>query len=205
MRLATTIRSRLALARLLPGSHRGAGPSLRCLSLFKRRMGFMLALATCFTLGPSALALHAQSDHGTSWNSKTAAAYLDQRTAWWMRGGAMDHGTFCISCHTVLPYALARPVLRTNLGERGPSPVERQLFASVTKRVRLWTEVQPYLNDKNGGPGTEAVLNALILVIHDAPHRTLSDDTRQALSTMWALQLKSGRNAGAWPWVDATT
>jgi len=115
----------------------------------------------------------------------------------------MDHGTFCISCHTALPYALARPVLRTNLDERGPSPVERQLLASVTKRVRLWTEVQPYLNDKNGGPGTEAVLNALILVNHDAPHRTLSDDTRQALSTMWALQLKGGQNAGTWPWVDA--
>jgi squalene-hopene/tetraprenyl-beta-curcumene cyclase len=177
--------------------------NLTSYSLFKRRIGFVLALGTCFTLGPSTLVLHAQSDHGVPWNSKTAAAYLDQRTTGWMRGGAMDHGTFCISCHTALPYALARPALRTNLGERGPSPVERQLLASVTKRVRLWTEVQPYLNDKSGGPGTEAVLNALVLVTCDAPRRTLSDDTRHALDTMWALQLKSGASAGAWPWVNA--
>ena len=41
MRLATTIRSRLALTRLLPGSHWGAGPSLRCSSLFKTILSLM--------------------------------------------------------------------------------------------------------------------------------------------------------------------
>src|SRR5580692_12541184 len=49
-----------------------------------------------------------------SWDPKAAAAYLDQRAAWWMgwQGASRDHQTFCISCHTALPYALSRPALR---------------------------------------------------------------------------------------------
>src|SRR6185295_13386636 len=50
-----------------------------------------------------------------TWNPEAAAAYLDHRADWWMgwQGAARDHGTFCVSCHTALPYALARPALRT--------------------------------------------------------------------------------------------
>src|SRR5262245_47437745 len=42
------------------------------------------------------------------WNPKAAAAYLDQRERWWMgwQDAAREHGTFCISCHTSVPYAL---------------------------------------------------------------------------------------------------
>src|SRR5438552_18745578 len=111
--------------------------------------GLALALAACFTLGSSALALRAESHAAGSWDRKAAAADLDQRNAWWMgHMGAMDHGTYCISCHTAFSYALARSALRTSLGEPGPSPVERQLLESVRKRVRLWREIQPILGDK---------------------------------------------------------
>jgi len=53
------------------------------------------------------------------WNPKAAAAYLDQRQDWWQKwpGAARDHGTYCVSCHTVATYALARPALRGALGE----------------------------------------------------------------------------------------
>ena len=46
-----------------------------------------------------------------SWSGKAAAAYLDGRMVWWMgwEGVARDHKTFCVSCHTVVPYAMARP------------------------------------------------------------------------------------------------
>jgi squalene-hopene/tetraprenyl-beta-curcumene cyclase len=135
-----------------------------------------------------------------SWDSKAAAAYLDQRTTGWTRGGAIDHGTFCISCHTALPYALARSALRADLGERAPSPTERQLLDSVTKRVRLWKDVQPFLSGPTESRGTESVMNALILVTYDAPTGVLSDDAQQALDTMWERQLKTGEKAGAWPW-----
>ena len=43
----------------------------------------------------------AKNDAGV-WNSKSAAAYLDQRLSWWItwKNAERDHGTFCISCHT---------------------------------------------------------------------------------------------------------
>src|SRR5213593_942910 len=152
----------------------------------------------------------ASNDAGV-WNSHSAAAYLDQRLSWWTtwKNAERDHGTFCISCHTALPYALGRPALRAVLREQGPSANERRLLENVTKRVRLWAEVFPFYSDeKNGAPktaearGTEAVLNALILTSYEAGNTKLSDDARLALDNMWALQLKSGQEKGAWMWLN---
>ena len=115
----------------------------------------------------------------------------------------MDHGTFCISCHTALPYALARPVMRTALGEAGTSAVERQLLDSVTKRVGLWDQVQPYLGDKKEGPASESILNALILTQEDENSGRMTETTREALRLMWASQIKTGDKTGSWPWINA--
>jgi squalene-hopene/tetraprenyl-beta-curcumene cyclase len=145
-----------------------------------------------------------------SWNRKAAAAYLDQREAWWSAWpvAARDRGTFCVSCHTVLPYALSRPALHAGLGEEAPSANERRLLDNVTKRVRLWKDVEPFYSDEKNGVnktvearGTEAVLNALILASHDAKSGRLSDDTRAAFDIMWALQLTTGNAKGAWAWL----
>ncbi|HEX4595727.1 MAG TPA: hypothetical protein VH157_15685, partial [Bryobacteraceae bacterium] len=134
-----------------------------------------------------------------------------QRSSWWITWpqSARDHDTFCISCHTALPYALGRPALRAALGEQGPSANERQLLDNVKKRVRLWSEVLPFYNDeKSGAPktaearGTEVVLNALILASYDARDGKLGDDARLALDNMWALQLKTGEKKGAWTWLN---
>jgi squalene-hopene/tetraprenyl-beta-curcumene cyclase len=161
-----------------------------------------------------------------TWSPKTAAAYLDQRADWWMRWprAARDHGTFCVSCHTVLPYALSRAVLRSYvvsgfspaptvglpaLGSserKSDTPYEDRLVDNVAKRVRLWKEVGPYYSDYADkvaeSRGTEAVLNALILADHDAQRGRLSGDTRTALDNMWALQQTTGDHAGAWPWLQ---
>jgi squalene-hopene/tetraprenyl-beta-curcumene cyclase len=160
----------------------------------------------CFPAGSQA----ATNETG-SWDNKAAAAYLDRRADWWMgwSQSARDHDTFCISCHTALPYALGRPALRAALGEQSPSASERRLLDNITKRVRLWSEVEPFYSDeKRGAPktaesrGTEAVLNALILANYDAHQGKLSDDTRTALDNMWALQLKTGDGKGAWTWLN---
>jgi squalene-hopene/tetraprenyl-beta-curcumene cyclase len=123
-------------------------------------------------------------------------------------GSARDHGTFCISCHTALPYALSRPVLRASLAEQGPSINERKLIENVTKRVRLWKEIGPYYSDQGydhktaESRGTESVLNALILASYDAQSGQLSDDTRAAFDNMWALQQTAGENRGSWLWLQ---
>lgn len=143
-----------------------------------------------------------------SWDPHTAEAYLDQREVTWStwRAAARDHGTFCISCHTVLPYALARPALRQVLAEPLPSSNERNVLENVTKRVRLWNEIGPYYEDEGSykpaeSRGTEAVLNALILATYDAQIGRLSSVTEMALQNMWALQQKDGERKGAWSWL----
>jgi squalene-hopene/tetraprenyl-beta-curcumene cyclase len=145
-----------------------------------------------------------------SWDPKTAAAYLDRRQAWWMDWprAQRDHETFCVSCHTTVPYAVSRSALRRVLGEQSPSPNEQRLLASVTKRVRLWKEVEPFYKDADRGPyksvesrGTESVLNALILSSRDAQSGQLSNDARRAFENMWGEQQVAGEQNGAWLWL----
>jgi len=147
--------------------------------------------------------------NSASWSGKAAAAYLDGRMVWWMgwEVAARDHKTFCVSCHTVVPYAMARPALRAMLAEQAPSSTERQLLDNVTKRVRMWKEVEPfYPDEKRGVPktaesrGTESILNAVILVGYDVSTGKLSPDARLALDNMWGRQLKTGEARGAWSW-----
>ena len=158
-----------------------------------------------------AIGLHAESNPSDTWSSKNAAAYLDQRSSWWMtwKSAERDHNTFCTSCHTVLPYTLGRPALRAALKEERPSANERQILDNITKRVRLWGEVLPFYDDaKNGVPktaearGTESVLNALVLTNYEAGSGKLSEVARLALDNMWALQLKDGDKNGAWTWLN---
>ena len=152
-----------------------------------------------------------QANSAESWDAKAAAAYLDQRETTWMQwpGAARDHGTFCVSCHTSVPYIIARPVLRGALGEATPSVDERKVLDDVAKRVRLWRVTEPYYSDKgyqgskpDESRGTEAVLNALILANYDSQNGHLSDVTRAALGNMWALQQTEGRLKGAWSWLQ---
>src|ERR1700756_1553254 len=108
----------------------------------KKRAVSLSVIGVCF-LGT---VLTAWSQDGKvipwSWDPRAAASYLDSRQNWWTTwpNAARDHDTFCVSCHTVVPYALARPALRAALGERDLSAAERGVLANVTKRVRLWKE-----------------------------------------------------------------
>jgi squalene-hopene/tetraprenyl-beta-curcumene cyclase len=153
----------------------------------------------------------AESPDQRSWDPKLAAAYLDSRAAWWMEwpNAARDHGTFCVSCHTATPFALARPALRSVLGERGPSANESRIWENVSKRVMAWRDVEPFYPDQTRGipkssesRGTEAVLNALILAARDAESGRLSDEARMAFGNMWALQMRTKELSGSWAWLN---
>ena len=146
-----------------------------------------------------------------TWDPKAAAAYLDRRMEWWISwdNSARDHDTFCVSCHTAVPYALARPALRSTLSEQAPPAPERRLMEDVRRRVRLWDETGPFYSDQYVGPGktaesrgSEAVLSALMLAWDDARTGRLSADTPAAFQHMWAEQHTSGDLHGAWSWLD---
>jgi squalene-hopene/tetraprenyl-beta-curcumene cyclase len=173
-------------------------------------------IAACVLCGWSAASLFAQDPRSpaadpANWSGQAAATYLDGRLSWWMSWpqAARDHETFCVSCHTVLPYAMVRPALRTALAEPATSPLERKLLDNVTKRVRMWKQVEPFYPDETRGVpktaesrGTESILNAVVLVSHDAPDNILSPDARLALDNMWGQQLKTGEAQGAWSWLQ---
>ena len=164
----------------------------------------------CLALTPAQVESQTQPRLSAEWDRAAAAAYLDARQAWWLTWSvaARDHDTSCVSCHTSLPYALARPALRAALGETGPSVPETGLLEDVGKRVALWNEVDPYYPDQTFGlpktsesRGTEAILNVLVLASRDAGEGHLTSETRQAFENLWKLQFTRGEGAGAWAWL----
>lgn len=168
------------------------------LSLYK-----MAGLAACLT----AVLLAQEKPAGkASWDPKAAANYLDSRLSWWSTwpNAARDHQTFCVSCHTTLPYATARASLRTALGEPRPAAIEQKLLDNVMARVRNWAELAPYYPNKTDADsktlesrGTESILNAFVVTRYSS-----GEDARRALDQMWALQIRSGSAKGAWPWLE---
>jgi squalene-hopene/tetraprenyl-beta-curcumene cyclase len=172
-----------------------------------RRAGLALfALAVLVLAGFCAVVSRPATRADDAWNRKAAAAYLDKHENAWMAWpkAAREQGTFCVSCHTAMPYALARPALDSATGEKQLTPDERKLADDVTKRVRLWKDIKPYYGGGEASPsrGTEAVLNALVLANYDARNGKLSEDTREAFEEMWSLQKTSGPQSGAWEWIS---
>ena len=104
-------------------------------------------------------------DHGTTgFNVRAAAAYLDARAEWWAAwpNAARDRGTFCISCHTTLPYALARPSMRATLGEG--------LARGVSLKEQSWVQfIERSLADQKLGP-TKHDLGLLLITVEGILH-----------------------------------
>ena len=168
----------------------------------------LLGISLCFW--PSPLESQTLSPRSAEWDRAAAADYLDGRQAWWETWpvAERDHETSCVSCHTTLPYALARPTLRPALGETGPSIPEEHLLEDIEKRVALWNEVDPFYPDQTFGlpkasesRGVEAILNALILSNRDAHEGRLTSETREAFENLWKLQFTRGEGKGAWAWL----
>src|SRR5262245_53707774 len=172
-----------------------------------------LGLALLTTLPPG----HARGGDPAPppWSPKAAAKYLDGRAGWWLDwpGAARGQGTACLSCHTAMPFALARPALAARLGETASGAAEKRLIDNVSKRVANWDQIvadappveDPFLpfypsGRKPSALGTEAVLNALVLVSHDARRAegVPTAPARKALGHLWEQQQKDG----AWLWLD---
>jgi len=168
--------------------------------------GLVLAGAVAIGAMPAAV-----EPDAAGWDMKAAARYLDARAEFWSTwpNASRDRGTFCVSCHTTLPFAIARPALRGPLGEREPSRAESKILDNLLTRARNWRDIEPFYPDQTRGiPKTsesraiEAVMNALVLSRRDARDGHLSDDARTQLGVMWALQMKTGPNTGAWTWLN---
>ncbi len=172
----------------------------------------MLAIAGCM------VSARARAGDQPDPHAKAAAKYLDARAAEWAAFSGADRGqgadkVSCLSCHTSLSYALARPALRRAAGEDKPSAHEERLLANVRRRVANWKDLDTprfslsYDFDerkKVESWGTEAVMNALVLAFDDRRHglKTPSDPTREAFRHFWAKQLTDGPDKGSWDWLE---
>ena len=174
-------------------------------------------------LGVAALALRAafrvhasvrnpDGAYRVAWSPAAAAGYLDEREAWWQnwRPAQLEQGTVCVSCHTVLPYAFVRPLLRRKLGETEFTSAEQKMLSSIVTRVNAWPKMHPYYTDPGQAMpshSTEAVLNAVILAAysseaHGDGNSQADPVLRRAFDNAWALQQTVGNSAGGWQWQD---
>jgi hypothetical protein len=144
---------------------------------------------------------------GADWNPQLAAQYLDAREKAWVEWPmAMNSGVPCISCHTGMPYLLARPALRKAMGQNQPTLYEGVLLAGLRATV-VKTDAKDLFSGLKGPIvdqvyGAQAILSALMLAVDDAPRGRLSPEGELALSRMWSLQVRSGKDKGGWQWSD---
>jgi squalene-hopene/tetraprenyl-beta-curcumene cyclase len=152
------------------------------------------------------------------WDKIGASQYLDGRGENWFKFSSANRGegasaSRCVSCHTLLPYALARPVLRRLSNENQATQWETKILAQTQSRVANWdqldeVEFQLFYDfdepKKKQSRGTEAILNALLLSLDDhvQGRREPSDTTKKALSILWATQITEGQHKGSWEWLN---
>jgi squalene-hopene/tetraprenyl-beta-curcumene cyclase len=152
----------------------------------------------------------------SGWKPDQAARYLDEREKAWFAFNTRGQGatkSTCVSCHSVLPYALARPPLRKLLGAESPAEWETRLLSQTRMRVKNWPRLDTeafrlFYDDsdrkKTESWGTEAVFNSVILSFDDRYQGRFSPSpaTTQAFANMWQTQLQKGDSKGAWEWLD---
>jgi squalene-hopene/tetraprenyl-beta-curcumene cyclase len=112
------------------------------------------------------------------YSSQKAASYLDAVGVNWTRERR------CVTCHTNMPYLMARPLLK---GDDGWQEVRKFLADDVKK----WQTGAKPRGD------AYVVATAAGLVFTDIPTGKLSEESKQALSKMWAVQRKTGE----WSWL----
>jgi squalene-hopene/tetraprenyl-beta-curcumene cyclase len=142
------------------------------------------------------------------WSAQLAGQYMDARQKEWVAWPmAMHSGVACVSCHTGLPYLLARPALRQATGDKsGPTLYESVLVDSMRATV-----IRTDANDLFGGLKglivdqvyvAQVVLASVVLAMDDGPRGKLSPEGEKAFERMWSLQVKAGPDKGAWLWSD---
>jgi squalene-hopene/tetraprenyl-beta-curcumene cyclase len=160
-----------------------------------------------YRLGVGTLVFVAMPAFCGDWNPRLAAQYLDSRQKQWFAWPpAGASGVPCVSCHTGLPYLLARPALRQALGETGPTLYEAVLLDGLrativkTEAKDLFPGVKGRLADQVYG--AQVVLSTLLLAFDDAPRGSLTPEGEKAFERMWSTQIREGRAKGSWNWSD---
>ena len=125
---------------------------------------------------------------GADWDPALAARYLDARQhEWFAWRQAQSPDGPCVSCHTGMPYLLARPALRALLKKDAPTIYETGL------RARL----SAHAGEKPKGvlQGVETIMAAMFIGERDLQRSTFAQ--------LWSLQQTDGALRGGWQWYSA--
>lgn len=180
------------------------------------------ALGRIFVLtalaGGLTTALSRAFEEPAGWKKGAAEKYLDERAKTWFAFAGAGRGegetkVSCVSCHTLLPYALGRPALRKLTGAARPTEYETKLLAQAKMRVEHWGEIDSpkfrlfydFNEDKKKESwGTEAILNAVLFAFDDRyeGRKAPSDTTRRAFANLWQVQRSDGEQRGTWDWLN---
>lgn len=184
-------------------------------ALVSRRVVWIALILGAVT-GLATNAMGTDTDDAT--RIRRAITYLDARQEAWSQFASAQRGqgtdkTTCVSCHTGISYALARPALRRFATVSGLTVPEERMIVAVNLRVEHWAELDSprfrlmYDSDdqkKTESRGTEAVLNVLILARKDATsgRAKAGSATQAALEHLWSTQITQGTAAGSWDWLN---
>lgn len=167
----------------------------------------VLAVAAAVLLASLTLRAAAPGDP-LAWDKAAAARYLDARMdLWWTKAKPLKSGdreTKCLSCHTAVPYALARPALRKAMNVTAATANETAIFDTVRTRMAHTDDQQPFYDHTDAkkveSRGVEAVMNAFLLTSRDLDSGAAAPDalTQQALARLWTVQTDDG----AWDWLE---
>ena len=127
-----------------------------------------------------------------------AATYLDERQTWWSswEPAQRERETFCISCHTAVPYALSRSALRVVGGETTPVPQEEVLLKRFSNRpCTTWGGRGTSAHTDAGGPmrAYSMDLRERALLDSDAGMKAADVAAKYRVSGSWVRLLKQRR------------
>lgn len=130
------------------------------------------------------------------WNRDAAFRFLEARQQQWAGWKpAQKPGGPCISCHTGLPYLIARRALAAP----SPSGSQQELIQATSKRVLADPPHSMGFDD-----GAQAVLNLWTLSMARPKANTPLDRAdRAAMEVLWKKQIREGAGKGSWTWVLA--
>lgn len=143
-----------------------------------------------------------------AWDIPSVERYLDARmTQWWEKAKPLKTGQAqvrCISCHTAIPYVMARSALRKASGAAELTEHEVRIVDGVRSRIVYDQADQPYYDQnedkKLESAGVEAVINAFVVTQYATDARAMIDSShvRAAMTRLWQVQ----RSDGAWNWLN---
>jgi squalene-hopene/tetraprenyl-beta-curcumene cyclase len=134
-----------------------------------------------------------------------ALNYMDDRMRDWLNVGRTHSGQ-CLSCHTSVPYAMARPAF-------GQTEELENVRKIVEERVKIYKNegidspnLKPWYDYPKESFSTESVANSITLIYMDKGEglgqEKLSKEAKASLDWAFEMQIKEGPKKGGFLWLD---